>query len=168
MGKTTNNLAKQLEQYAIQVCVKAAGLIRDELTETASNAIQAFYADYQPIYYKRHYDNFQKRSFRKYYSNPHNKIITGGVELTPNLMNDYYQDPVQEVFDMVYAGFHGPASAIPIGYSTSNYVGFSNHFTPVPQMKPSPMEMILERKEDIVNNINDYIWYAQKHTRKSF
>lgn len=142
-----DEIEKMINDYGKKVCSKMAGLIRDELTETAQNAIAAFYNDYDPKYYSRHYTNFQKRSFRKYYSNPHNKIFTGGVELTPGLLEEYYQEDADVVFDSVYAGFHGP-----MGYD----VNPSKKQILPHRMQPSPMDMILDKREEILDNVDYY------------
>ncbi len=146
-----SGLQKDLEKYFNKTLSHTAGLIADELTETAGFSIQEFYRDYSPMYYRRNYYNFQENSFRRYYSNPHNKNYTGGVELTPERMDAIYEDPVGEVFDTVYAGFHGVAA------------GFENpkSFTVTPVMKPSPMEIILHKRDEIVANIGKYVEKGQ-------
>ena len=113
-----SGLKDYLERYAKEVGHLTAADIRDELTDTAFYAIVRFYEDYSPTSYKRHYYNFLEKSFRKYYSNAHGTIYRGGVELTPQLMDNIYQSSsgysdsqiTEQVFDTVYAGFHGVAS----------------------------------------------------------
>lgn len=137
-----------------------AGKIRDDLTEEAKIAIQAFYDDYSPKYYHRHYYNFKKNSFKKYYANPHNKIYYGGVELTPEALDDLYQDNTEQVFDSVYAGFHGVASMIGEGYYSIGQT--PQKFALVPRrMSPSPMQRLLDKRDYIEKNIQDYLDYAQ-------
>ena len=160
-----SSLVDYLEKYSKEVGRITAVDIRDELTETAFNAIVAFYESYTPRSYKRHYYNFLEKSFRKYYSNAHGTIFRGGVELTPQLMDNIYQSsagysPAQvteQVFDTVYAGFHGVAS-------TQIYPGEAPRFSPA-VMRPSPMELILSKRDEIENNLDKYIQKAQSKVR---
>ena len=151
-----NALKKDITRYVGSVMSGTAGKIRDDLTEEAALSISDFYADYTPVYYQRHYYNFTKNSFEKYYVNAHGTIYHGGVRLTPDAMDDIYQDPVVEVFDSVYAGFHGVSSMF-VSPRT---------FTVTPVMSPSPMERLYQKREDIVNNIEKYIEYGKKKAKK--
>ncbi len=156
-AKINKDLENEIMNYAKAVARKTAGMIRDELTEIAKDAIDAFYSDYDPKFYRRHFYNFKEKSFRKYYSNPHNKVYTGGVELTPNLLDEIYSDDADEVFDSVYAGFHGP-----VGYSVNDIKG-QRHPR---RMYPSPMDLILDKREEIIDNIDKYVNKAQKLVSK--
>lgn len=162
MGKknaTWADVEADLKKYCGKVLSSAAGKIRDELTEEAFNAIVYFYTSWAPKYYRRHYYNFLEKSFEKYYSNPHGTIYRGGVKLTPEEMDDIYQHPkndpdydiVQEVFDSVYAGFHGVSSMFVNPYT----------FTVTPVMDPSPMERIYARRDYIERHIDEYIDYGK-------
>lgn len=144
---TWEDVRKDLTKYMQNVLSGTAAKIRDDLTEEAFNSIKFFYASYTPSYYKRHYYNFLNKSFKKYYANPHNVIYRGGVQLTPEEMDDIYQDPTYEVFDSVYAGFHGVSSMFYAPYS----------FSVTPVMEPSPMQRILDRRDYIVSHIDDYV-----------
>lgn len=150
------DVKKDLKKYSSKVLSSAAGKVRDDLTEEAFNAIAYFYSSWTPTYYHRHYFNFMERSFEKYYSNPHGTRYSGGVKLTPKKMSDIYQDPTQEVFDSVYAGFHGVSSM------------FTNPdtFSVTPVMSPSPMERILSKREQIRKNTKEYIEYGKKQANK--
>lgn len=147
-----NKLEEKAKKYVQNICRITAGTIRDELTKETASAIAAFYADYTPKYYRRHFYNFQNNSFRKYYSNKHGSVYYGGVKLTPSRMADIYQNPTEEVFDFVYHGFHGVSS----GFVSPKT------FSVTPVMKPSPLELIYKKKDYIVNNIDKYIKNAQK------
>lgn len=146
-----DTIKADLRKYANSVCRNAASEIADELTEDALFAMGAFYSDYSPKKYSRHYYNFMNKSFRRYYSNPHNKIFRGGVEYTPNLMDSIYSNnPVEDVFvDVVGMGSHGP-------YGLSK----------VPLMDKSPMQMVIEDRDNIVKNINSYIDRAKVKAQK--
>ena len=162
-AKSWADVEKEARAYVGKVLSSAAGKIRDDLTEEAFYSITSFYTSYSPKYYHRHYYNFLENSFEKYYSNPHNKIYRGGVKLTPEKLDDLYQDSTREVFDTVYAGLHGPASAITFGYSWNNEK--PKKFEPVPRMVPSPMERILAKRDYIVKNIDDYIEYGKQRAK---
>lgn len=162
--KSWSDIERETRQYVGKILSSAAGKIRDDLTEEAFNSIVYFYTSYSPKYYNRHYYNFMENSFEKYYSNPHNKIYRGGVRLTPKKLDDIYQDSTIEVFDTVYAGLHGPASAITFGYS---YISENPHeFSPTPRMTPSPIERILARRDYIVDHIDDYIEFGKAKANK--
>lgn len=141
-----------LKIYAQNVTAKAAQLIADDMRESARYAIDEFYNDYSPKYYHRHYFNFKENSYKRYYKNQHNKIFIGGIEFTPERMKDIYQDPTQEVFDTVYAGFHGVSSM---------FIS-PNSFTVTPRMNPSPIQIIKKKRDNITHNIDKYINKAQK------
>ena len=156
-GMSWSEIEKRLDKYAKRACSAAAGKARDDLFKEAQNAIVDFYRHYTPDHYKRHYWNFKKNSFRKYYSNKHSSIFYGGVEFTPWLMSAIYRDPVQEVFDTVYAGFHGVAGMF------ENPKSFS--LIP-PRMWPSPMQRLLDKKEEIQANKDIYIAYGKKVAKR--
>lgn len=140
----TRELYDDLKKYGKNFCVGMASKVRDKLTMAAAIAIESFYQDYTPIYYKRHYYNFRDNSFRKFYENKHGQIIRGGVELSPDSMDSLYQDPKEEVFDMVYAGYHGVASGFNSPYT----------FTPVHIMQPSPLEIIKISRDNLIKHID--------------
>lgn len=134
-----------MEKYKNTLGRSLAGQFRDELTLAATNAMGAFYGDYSPKKYKRHYYNFMENSFRPYYSNPHNTIFRGGVELTPSAMDSIYDEPVELVFNDVFElGYHGP-----------------QEFAPA-QMSPSPLRIVLDKQEYIHKNPMKYIEKAKK------
>ena len=100
-----SDLENYLKTYSKTVCRIAVGKIRDELTEEARTAIELFYESYSPVYYNRHYENFRKRSFKKYYANPHNQVYYGGVQLTQmhymkyiKILHQKYLIPCSRVF----------------------------------------------------------------------
>ena len=149
MRKNKINIEKELlndlKKYASTVCVSLAGQVRDELYETARYAIEEFYNDYNPLYYRRHYYNFMNKSFFKHYKNPHNSIIRGGIELSFEQMDDIYRADKEYVFDLVYHGFHGNVEAFP--HSISN----------VPSvMNPSPLDILYDKRNYLVASIDKY------------
>lgn len=157
-GMSWAEIETHLEKYAKRVLSAAAGKIRDDLYKEAETAIADFYASYNPIYYRRHYYNFEKNSFRKYYSNKHGSIIYGGVELTPQLLDDIYQEKnTQEVFDTVFEGFHGPASMF---YTPKTFSVIP------PRMIPSPRQRLLNMRKRIMDSPEKYIEFGKKVARQ--
>lgn len=146
----SKQLYDDLNKYGKNFCVGMATKVRDTLTTSAAIAIESFYQDYTPKYYKRHYYNFRENSFRKYYENKHGRIIRGGVELSPERMDHIYRDSTEEVFDMVYAGYHGVASGFNEPYT----------FTPVHVMNPTPLEIIENSRNNILTHINQFEKYG--------
>jgi len=146
----SSELIKDLKKYTNSVCVSLASQVRDELNITAAKAIEDFYNHYrpknnEPLYYKRHYYNFRNNSFTKYYKNPHNSIVRGGVELTPYELDDLYRADTEYVFNLVYLGYHGNVKMFP--HQVSNVP---------PIMEPNPLTIILNKRNDIIGNINHY------------
>lgn len=152
-GMSWSEIEKIATKYANRVCSAAAGKIRDDLFKEAKSAILAFYQSYNPNYYHRHYKNFENNSFRKYYNNKHNSVFYGGVELTPQNLDDVYQDKKEEVFDTVFAGFHGPAGMF--------YTPKTFSLIP-PRMIPSPRQLLLDKQKKILKQKGSYIAYGKK------
>lgn len=147
-------LKEDLKTYATAACVGLAAKTRDIMYEEAKTAIAMFYASYDPVRYKRHYTNFENNSFQKYYSNPHNSIVRGGVELTPDNLDDIYKIDANYIFKLVYTGHHGNAGAFP--QSISN----------MPPVTEAPLQMLLDMRSAIVNNIGNYKGYAMDAASK--
>lgn len=142
---TISDLKKEIQKIADKKMVKIAGQIRDDLTKTAASAIQSFYDNYrpgldgEPLYYKRHYWNFEEHSFQKYYAHSlSSDIYYGGVRLTPELMYDEYRGDTFDVFNSVYNGYHGPKEL---------YNSYTKMIPPI--MNPSPREIILKKRDEI-------------------
>ena len=147
----TSSLEAALKEIAEDACRNAAGRIRDELYEEAKLAIEDFYNSYNPIYYRRHYYNFYNKSFKKYYSNAHGTIYRGGIELTPENLDEIYKHPASDVFDSVYAGIHGPAA---MGFTWHHPKGGAIGAAPI---TASPMETLLKKRDYIIDHIEDYL-----------
>jgi hypothetical protein len=151
---TWKKIEKQIEKYARRTCSAAAGKVRDELYKTAQTVISDFYNHYDPKYYRRHYWNFEENSFTKYYDDHGGKsVIYGGIKLTPqSLKNIYEEKNTQEVFDSVFAGFHGVASMF---YTPKKFS------TIPPRMIPSPRQLLLDKQREIIENQDEYIAYGK-------
>ena len=139
------DLIQDLRKYASSICTSLASQVRDEMHKEAQYAIEEFYNHYDPLYYNRHYYNFKKNSFEKYYKNPHNSIVRGGIVLTPYALDDLYRADKEYVFNLVYLGFHGNVKMLP----------HEIHNTP-PVMNPSPLDMLIDKRDFLVDNIEDF------------
>lgn len=152
------DLEKQLRRHVRVACSAGAAKVRDELYEEATNAILDFYDHYEPKYYRRYEWNFKKNSFKKYYEDHGgDSDISGGVELTPQFLQDLYKDSTEEVFDTVFEGFHGIAGRYHVPSGISNIP---------PRMVPSPRQRLLDKQKKIMRNKNKYISYAKDVARK--
>lgn len=159
-----SNLIKKIRTYSNLIVKGVATDIRDDLTNTAADALIKFYEDYpNPKVYKRHWDihNFINKgnrlsvnSFKKYYVH-YSNIYNVGVLLSPYADSKQYKKPmipvyngtIDEVFYSVYHGFHG--------LSEGRYVM-------VKPMRPSPLEIIEDRRKYLINNIDNYIEFYKK------
>lgn len=138
-----------LKEYGKILSREAAQMAKKRLTQATENAITAFYEDYEPKYYKRHTPSqFYTKSFRPYYSSPHGTVSHGGVELTPQLLDNYYQARTAEVvFSTVYSGLHGPVVRTNGGeYDAKQHI-----------MSPSPFELIFQEKDYIIEHQDELI-----------
>lgn len=161
---TWSEMERQLEKYARRVCSAAVGKIRDDLYDEAKATIAAFYDSYRPSpegepwYYVRNYKNFEHNSFKKfYYDKGKDSTIYGGIELTPQSLKPVYEDTTQEVFDSVYAGFHGVASMF---VSPKRF-----HIIP-PRMVPTPMQRLRKKREWILKHPKSYEVYGKKIAKR--
>ena len=172
MGKDADAIREVLERDLMNYCQNiarhAVHQMANDMTKTAKTAIDLFYSDYKPRFYIRNW-NF-RHTYRRYYKN-HGDRFSGGVELLVDaLPSKDYSDPTYEVFDRVYAGFHGMASAMDnkihnvIDRSTNKPTGeTARHirFIP-PRMNPSPMDILLKKYDDIAANKDQYFENAKK------
>ena len=143
---------------------EAAKVARDELTKTAKDAILAFYHDYTPSDYQRHYYNFLKNSFKPLYKNNHKVTYSGGIWITFDELDQIYKGDAQMIGEQVYAGKHGNWETLNTELST-------------PTMSPSPMEIILKKYYELVDDFynNGSCWWkafsvasSQPYTMISF
>lgn len=161
------NIKQAIKNYITDIAKYMAQDIADDMIKTAKTAIAIFYNSYDPedinshnghIYYYRHW-NFERKSFKRYYSN-HNPIFTGGIELTmfdfPNVYSGTNSAP-QNVFWRVYSGYHGIASF----QSAKNETRID-----VPIMRPSPIEMIHDKYDYIKKNLKEYEERARRKAQR--
>lgn len=146
------DLKNDLIKYGQNIAKYMAQEIADDLSQEAHQAITDFYK-YKPIYYLRH-ENFNNwKSYKRYYKN-HGDRFTGGVDLLPSAIPDVYSgsnSSPMEVFERVYGGFHG-ISSITLGVP--------------PIMDPSPIERILDKKTEILNDYSKYERNASQKAKK--
>lgn len=139
-----DELKKDVVKYAANVSRYAAIETREDLARTAYEAVEAFYNDYEPIEYNRHYYNFEKKSFKKYYKNNHDRTFTGGIILSPDYMDDIYRGSTEFIFELVMEeGFHGLDAWNQLDFRPS---------APYHITKPSPIEIIEERQRQIASS----------------
>lgn len=141
----SQQLYNDLKNYTSVVIKDTAQTVKDELVFATRVAITMFYADYRPLYYSRHYFNFENYSYSPYYKNPHNTIIRGGVVISYEKMKDIYEQPLEYVFsNVMFGGIHGDYSLV--------------H----KKLQPSPVERIYKKRDEIISNINRYINNSQQ------
>lgn len=162
-----SDIEKRLVKHARRACSAAAGKARDDMYKEAKAVIAAFYKHYgpkngEPLYYRRHYWNFEQNSFKKYYDdhvglNDSVIKIFGGIELTPQSLEPVYRDSTREVFDTVFAGFHGPAGMF---YSPKTFSRIP------PRMVPSPMDRLKKKRDEIIKHQNKYISFGKNVAKR--
>ena len=89
--------------------------ISDEMAREYQYVIDRFYSEYDPEYYVRHSERGMRpgliKTFKKYYTNKHNSIYYGGIEITSDNMYDDYRDSKEKVLSSFLDGYHGRPSA---------------------------------------------------------
>jgi hypothetical protein len=147
-------LANEIKHFSCEVAKSLAIMTRDKLYEDMDNIITKFYKHYpNPLYYKRHIvdggiGGNVKRSFKKYYMSSHETTYSGGISLSPEWMEDIYNNQRKNnrvstdyIFNLIYAGYHGNIGMLP--WEVSNIP---------PVMNPSPWELILRKRDNLVKN----------------
>lgn len=142
-AKFESGCKDELKAYALQIKKDMAQDVKTFMVDAASSAIEAFYESYSPLFYDRHYWNFRNNSYAGYYKNPHNSIIYGGVQLTPDELHDIYRADTDVVFNNVMAGMHG--NIMMIGNPLITNIP--------PMMVVSPLERMLNARDYYVDNI---------------
>ena len=116
---------------------------REKLVKGSANAIDIFYNDYEPKYYKRTY-NLENNTIHPYYSNAHGNIFRGGVTLSYDNWNNHYNGPDEYVFNLTLGeGLHG----IPWQQSEGKEI---------PRTSPTPIDIIEELRDNIIFDIDYY------------
>lgn len=146
ISEVVASIKKAVQENINKNLIAGGKVIADELTATAKQAIDTFYG-YTPIKYNR--SGGMNDTYKRFYKN-NGHIIRAGVELIPpstSYLNYNKKKSVsgEYVFDLTYSGHHGNTELFPFPVS---------HFPPV--MNPSPMELILNKREQIKNNIYAY------------
>lgn len=168
-------LKEDIENYQYNLGLCMGQEIANDLTETAHLAITNFYS-WKPEYYERHW-NFWN-SYRKVHTN-HNGVRTAGVELLLEQFPDDYKtqrsklpsgkyisttkydsysrfDP-KDIFWRVYGfGWHGIASL------EKN----KNGEWRAPTMSPSPYQLLINKRDEIIKNSDKYQKKASNMARR--
>ena len=140
------DLAREIEQFSQDIARELAIDAREQLAKEANLAINKFYGHYTPEYYHRHrpIQGNIKKSFHKYYANAHYYVYSGGIEISSDWMNDIYRADKDYVFNLIYAGYHGNVAMFP----------FQVNLVP-PVMSPSPLDLILNKRDELINNAQE-------------
>ena len=134
-------LTDELKEFRSAWLKEAAVIARDELVETAKSAVLAFYHDYTPSTYQRHYYNFLTNSFKPLYKNNHGVSYSGGIYITLEDLAQIYRGDAEMIGEQFYAGEHGHFETL-------------NTEMPTPIMTPSPMEIILNKRKEIESDFS--------------
>lgn len=167
VGSQIRAYKRDVEKYRNNIARFVAESVRDEMMETAYNAILDFYDSYTPAKppkgYRRHYYNFKEKSFRPYFKDHGNGRATGGIVLSPEEMDDIYRASrvaglgTEFVFNLVYEGYHGWDVSTSAEEATG---GFGT------RMQPTPYEILEAKYKEIKNNLDPYIKQAEKKANK--
>lgn len=159
-----DDIIQNIKNYSSNVAKFAAIEVRDELAKTASEAIESFYNDYEPEEYYRNYYNFRKKSYRKYYHDSHGTTFSGGIEFTPEEMDELYIHDTRGSFAK-HATYGAPAELV-FEKVMEGWHGLSTPYNVTEQMKPSPMEIIMKRYKNLYYNNSRLIGRAEEKAMK--
>lgn len=176
-------IKKDIQEYAKNISRYSAIEAREQLYQATKNAIDKFYADYEPGDYHQRKNDFMAEmiengeddgyvfteahsvyqrtynlynSYKKYYKNNHDSTFSGGVILSPDFMKDTYRGGRELVFDLAYAGYHGLNSWEPESPRPAS---------PYAVTTPSPMDMIEKKYKEIIDNPSSIISIAMKNVK---
>lgn len=146
-----SGIEAELERIATEKIKGAASKIADDLTKFSEHTILGFYDHYQPKVYKRH--GGLSGTYSRFYSNSHGNIFYGGVDLHPGTgtykgwENGGYVsvDPEWPSALAIFNGMHGNVEVLPKAGSIP------------PRMSPSPYELIVKKRDEILNNLDSYV-----------
>lgn len=148
------DLASEIEDFSKSIAKEMAIKSREDLYKAANNAITKFYNHYTPDYYKRHiipyYQHNINKGIKKYYHSPHGNIYSGGIELSPESMDDLYKIREDYIFNLILAGFHGNIPMLP-QYGKDG-TPISRNIPPI--MSPSPLELILDERDRLIKSVS--------------
>lgn len=143
----TSDIERDIQNFYDNLGYALGKETAEYLDEVAYRAIEKFYEDYpksgndisslaselaglrsEPMYYQRHYYNFEDKSHKPKYKNEGRHYFYGGVELNSDFMDELYTSwnggrfPASTVFNYVYNGYHGNVG--------------------IPQMSPTPFKIL--------------------------
>lgn len=140
----TPELKSDLRKYMQNFSSGMTRFVADEMKDESEDTIDEFYADYEPKMYERHYYNLRNNMFDRFYYNPHSSLYKGGIEIN-NKLDAIYTTSTEIIFNLVLRGNHG--GNIPGGRQ-------------IAPMRPSPMELLYNKRTEIMRNINNYEDYG--------
>ena len=157
-----DDIIQDIKNYSSNVAKFAAIEVRDELAQVAHDAIESFYNDYEPEEYYRNYYNFKKKSYSKYYHDSHGTTFSGGIEFTPEEMDELYIHDTRSPFAK-HATYGAPAELV-FEKVMEGWHGLSTPYNIAEQMNPTPMEMI-NKAYDRLCRSNTLLSHAEKKAR---
>lgn len=96
-----------LRNYLRQCNIEYLELLATEIEWMSWKIIDDFYADYNPIYYKRNYGLYNAIHITRRYSLSEPSIL---ISVRSDYMEDWYRDPTEYVFiGAIMMGKHGTA-----------------------------------------------------------
>ena len=109
------DLKNDVSKFAHNFSSNLAHKISDEMAKEYQYVIDSFYSEYDPEYYVRHSARGMRpgleKTYKKYYTNKHNSIYYGGIEISTDRMYDDYRDSKENVLNSFLNGYHGRPSA---------------------------------------------------------
>ena len=137
-------ILKYLNAVAEDVAIQA----QEHLDKAAKKAVEEFYLVYEPKYYNRKY-NFYENSYMPFFDKGVNQYTAGvilGSSPDSNMGENVYSIPAYQVFDMAFHGWHGHPKA-------NVYIA------------PTPLDRIIEAKNDFLANQDKYIKKAERRNK---
>lgn len=152
-----NDIANEIKDYSNAIAKEMAIKAREDIFQSANEAITKFYNHYQPKFYNRHSSPFIsyniRKSIKKYYHAPHGNVFSGGIELSPESMDNIYKIRTDYIFNLIMAGYHGN---IPMLFGSRSWgeSSYSPSFIAnvPPIMEPSPLDIILNKRDNLIKN----------------
>lgn len=110
--KLSKEAKDKIRKFGNKVAAESVKLATKDLLNAYSDAVDVFYASYEPEQYLRHGNPYSHsgglyESIKKVYYN-HGKKVYGGVVVSLKNMPSDYSGKKRFVFHSAYHGFHGP------------------------------------------------------------
>lgn len=152
--KSVNEIRRELREDIkdyLRTYAQAYGHVAsNEITNAAKYAIEAFYENYTPTWYKRT-ENLKENSYKLYYQD-NGRRVYGGVRISADDMNPYYQygnkgdirDPWLVLETAWVGGYHG-------------IYGDGFFHVSWERMLPTPLSIVMEamQSKEVLNKCNE-------------